>query len=100
MTPRLRAGGRDRRASYQLQLDQLEGRFYPGDTLGLLGWTLFGSSLDLLRPDPWVSPVALLDPSASRSEEASAGQGPASAPSRLRRGGPFHQRPDRSPDLL
>src|SRR5438445_103507 len=63
--------GRDTLVSYQPHLDALESRIYPGDALGLLGWMVFGASVDLLRPDPWVSPLALIDTSAQTSDGSS-----------------------------
>ena len=44
---------KDRRfwPSHQINLEQLERRYYPGSTLDVLGWTMLGSSLAFLSWD-------------------------------------------------
>jgi len=52
-SPKSQRREKDRRfwPSHQINLEQLERRYYPGSTLDVLGWTMLGSSLAFLSWD-------------------------------------------------
>jgi hypothetical protein len=51
-----------RPSSHRPAVEQLEDRLPPGDVVGLSGAALWGMSLAGARRDPWVAPVAIIEP--------------------------------------